>query len=593
MASPKVADYDAIVVGAGFSGIRSLWELGQIGLTVKCFEAGSDVGGAWYWNRYPGARTDSEAWVYAMNFIPGLKDEWNYTERYPSQQEVQRYLGNVVGQFFPSPKHSQSRSGKDKFSLTNTYVDRFDLRKNIQFDTHIVAAHYSDGENIWTVTDATGLTTTCRYFLAASGPLSVAKAPPFAGLKSYTGEWYQTSNWPTEHVDFHGKRVAVIGTGATGVQIIPKLAHVAKELVVFQRTPNYVLPGRNYAIDKDQATEIKQDYDSTFNLATAHPFGLAMTPSGKTAENIGDASKINQVLDAGWETGGFHFQFETLDDIFTNQASNDAASEFVGRKISAIVQDPETAKVLTPTYPFLSKRPPCGHFYYETYNRPNVKLVDISRDSIDLYEKGVRTGSGAEHEFDIIIFALGFDAATGALSEMDVKGSQQKSLRDSWHTKLETFAGVLVPGFPNMFLVCGPHVPFGNMPVVLEVGVSWIGKTLRHMEKNKLAKIDVNEAAVDTWATHLDAAFHATLFAESAKKSGAWFVGANIPGKATNVLFYFGGVPTWAAWLEKEIKTGWGNMAFSPTVRNDSAGEQSQINAHSHGQKAIDITLVA
>ncbi|TVY28696.1 Dual-functional monooxygenase/methyltransferase [Lachnellula hyalina] len=537
MTSPKIPDYDAIVVGAGFSGIRSLWELGQLGLTAKCFEAGSDVGGAWYWNRYPGARTDSEAWVYVMNFAPGLGDVWNYSERYPTQQEVQRYLGSVV--------------------------DRFNLRKKIDFDTRIKAAHYSDSENIWTISTAAGLSTTCRYFLAASGPLSIAKTPPFAGLKSYTGEWYQTSNWPTHPVDFHGKRVAIIGTGATGVQIIPKLAHVAKELTVFQRTPNYVLPGRNYIIDENEAAEIKQDYDATWHRASTHTSGLKMTKPGRTVQSVADPDKIKQIFDAGWETGGFHFQFETFDELFTNQEANNIASAYVRQKISAIVQDPDTARILSPKHPFLSKRPPCGHFYYEAFNRPNVKLVDISRDDIDLYEKGIRTSSGNEYEFDIIIFALGFDAATGALDEIDVKGSQDKSLKDFWGKKLETFAGVLVPGFPNMFLVCGPHIPFGNMPVVLEIGVNWIGKTLRHMEKNKLAKIDVSETA---WMPGR---------LTSPGNSG--------PRYLRNLLLQR--AHAWTAWLEKEINTSWASMVFPPLADTDKAGEY--IRTDSQSQTAI------
>lgn len=415
----------------------------------------------------------------------------------------------------------------------------------------------------------------------------MAKAPPFAGLESYTGEWYQTSTWPTQQVNFQGKRVAIVGTGATGVQIIPKLAHVAKELTVFQRTPNYVLPGRNYAIDEDHATEIKQNYDSTWDCASTHPFGLQMKATGNTIENVTDANKIKQILDAGWESGGFHFQFETLDDLFTSQESNDIASDYLRKKIHAVVHDPETARILSPKYPFLSKRPPCGHFYYEAYNRSNVKLVDISKEDIVLYEKGIRTNSGVKYEFDIIIFALGFDAATGALSEMDVRGSQGNSLGDHWAKRLETFAGVLVPGFPNMFLVCGPHVPFGNMPVVLEIGVSWIGKTLGHMEKNKLTRIEVSQAAVDAWSSHLDEAFKATLFAESAKKSGAWFVGANIPGKAVNVLFYFGGVPTWNSWLEEEARKSWVNMKFSLPEGTEQAEEYSQINSQSHSAPDI------
>jgi cyclohexanone monooxygenase len=565
MTSTKTADYDAVVAGAGFAGIRSLWELGQLGLTVKCFEAGSDVGGAWYWNRYPGARTDSEAWVYALNFAPDLRDEWNYSERYPSQEEVQRYLGRVVGRFFPFPRQL--------VSLLTQKTDRFDLRKHIDFNTQIKAAHFSDSDNIWTITAANGSSSTCRYFLPATGPLSIAKDPPFAGLKSFTGEWYQSSNWPKEKVDFRGKRIAVVGTGATGVQIIPTIAPVAKELTVFQRTPNYVLPGRNYAIDEHQAIDIKQKYDASWNRASNHPFGLAMTYTGKTVKDVADADKIRQVLDSGWENGGFHFQFETFDDLFTNQESNDVASEYVRQKIRAIVQDPATAEILCPKYPFLSKRPPCGHFYYEAFNRPNVKLVDISRDDIELYEKGIRTSSGAEHEFDMIIFALGFDAATGALSEMDVRGTQNRSLKECWSKRLETFAGVLVPGFPNMFSVCGPHVPFGNMPVVIDIEVNWIGKTLRHMEEKKLAKIDVTEKAVDAWSSHLVEAFEATLFAESAKENHAWFVGANIPGKAASPLFYFGGVTSWTAWLENESKSAWKSMNFFPPIASDIAGE--------------------
>ncbi|KAH7385681.1 cyclohexanone monooxygenase [Pyrenochaeta sp. MPI-SDFR-AT-0127] len=559
----RIVDYDAVVIGAGFGGIRSLWELDQLGLTMKCFEAGSDVGGAWYWNRYPGARTDSEAWVYLMNFAPELKEEWDYHERYPSQGEVQRYLGHVV--------------------------DRFDLRQHIEFNSKIKAAHYSDHDNIWTITAADGTSTTCRYFLPATGPLSVVKDPPFAGLESYTGEWYQAAKWPKHHVDFHGKRVAVVGTGATGVQIVPKIAPAVKHLKIFQRTPNYVLPGRNYTIDEHQASSIKEKYDTTWKQATEHPFGLAMMASGKSVKDVADADMIRQSLDSGWESGGFHFQFETFDDLFTNQESNDVASEYLRQKIRAIVQDPEMASKLCPKHPFLSKRPPCGHFYYETYNRPNVELVDIRNNYIELYEKGIRTSSGEEHEVDMIIFAIGFDAATGALSEMDVRGSQNRSLRECWKQKLETFAGVLVPGFPNMFSVCGPHVPFGNMPVVLDIEVKWIGKTLSYMENHNLAKIEAPQESADAWSSHLHDAFESTLFAESAKKAGAWFVGANIPGKANDILFYFGGVPTWNDWLDSECATSWARLKFCP--RTDIKVNNGDTLDKEKGLAAVGITV--
>lgn len=438
------------------------------------------------------------------------------------------------------------------------------MRKFIDFNTRIKSAYYEDKRDVWTITDASGSRTTCRYFLPATGPLSVAKEPPFPGLKSYTGEWYQTSTWPSQKVDFHGKRIAIVGTGATGVQIVPSLAPVAKELAVFQRTPNYVLPARNYVIHENEADEIRQNFDNTWDHAKTQAFGLAMNATGKTIDNAGDDDKVKQILDAGWECGGFHFFFETLDDLFTSKKSNDTASEYIRHKIRTIVKDPSTAELLCPKHPFLSKRPPCGHFYYEAFNRPNVKLLDISRDEIEIYEKGIRTSSGAEHEFDMIIFALGFDAATGALTEMDVRGNQNQSLKDVWADRLETYAGVLVPNFPNMFLICGPHVPFGNMPVVVDIGLNWIGKTIRYMEENKLTKINVTNKAVEAWAAHLDECFKATLMADYAEKSGAWFVGANIPGKPKNVLFYFGGVPGWAAWLENESTSSWASMDFSP-----------------------------
>lgn len=471
-------------------------------------------------------------------------------------------------------------------------TDRFDMRKTIQFGTRVEAARFSDKDNIWTITTADGISQTCRFFIPATGPLSVAKKPPFAGLGAFKGEWYQASAWPKDKkVDFRGKRIAVVGTGATGVQIIPKIAPVAKQLTVFQRTPNYVLPGRNYQIDEHQANEIKQRFDDTWHSANSHPFGLAMKPTGITAEDAADASKIRQILDAGWECGGFHYQFETLDDLFTNQKSNDIASEYIRQKIRAIVNDQDSAELLCPKYPFLAKRPPCGHFYYETFNRTNVNLVDIKGKEMDLYEQGIRLSSGDEYQFDMVIFALGYDAATGALSDMEVEGSHGKSLRDLWGKKVDTFAGVLVPGFPNMFSICGPHVPFGNMPVVLDIEIKWVGKTLRHMMENKHSKINVTQKAVDSWNAHLHEVFNATLFADYALNAGAWFVGANIPDKPKDILFYFGGVPTWAAWLDEETSSAWAGMEFSPlSVTNGILGcEHYQGQSEHHQHKEINL----
>ncbi|KAL8888332.1 MAG: hypothetical protein Q9192_006193, partial [Flavoplaca navasiana] len=545
--SKQMADYDAIVLGAGFSGIRCLWELDQLDLTVRCFDAAPDVGGTWYWNRYPGSRTDGEAWVYLLNFAPELMEEWDFHERYPSRDEIQQYLGRVV--------------------------DRYDLRKHIEFAARVVAARYSDKEKVWKITTADGLTTTCRYFLPATGILSIPRQPNFPGLKSYTGEWYQTSNWPAHKVHFHGKRIAIVGTGSTGVHLIPKLAPVAKELTVFQRSPNYVLPGRNHAIDDYQAVDIKKNHDMTWKLATMNLAGHACEASGKTVKDVADPIKIRQIFDRGWERGCFNFQMETFDDVFMDPESNEQAAEFIRQKIRAIVQDPGKAELLCPRYPFGAKRPPSGHFYYETFNRPNVKLVDISRDEIELNEKGIRTRSGVGYEVDMIIFALGFNSGTGALNEIDIRGSQDKSLREHWMESLGTFAGILVSGFPNMFIVCGPHMPAGNQPTMLEIAVNWIGKTIRHMENNRLTEIKVGEKAVNTWSAHADEIWKSAFILGPAVENRSWSVDRSIPGKPPKVMFYFGGVQNWKSWLDDEIGTGWASMEFSLLAGADEAEE--------------------
>ncbi|KAK1979516.1 steroid monooxygenase [Colletotrichum cereale] len=555
----KAVDYDAVIIGAGFSGIRALWEVRRLGLTAACYEAGLDVGGTWYWNRYPGARTDGEAWVYIMKFAPELRDEWDYHERYPSQEEVQRYLGRIV--------------------------DRFDLRKDIAFGIRVLAAHYSDNDNTWTLKTSDGHSTTCRYFIPATGTLSVPQDPPFPGLSSFTGEWYQTATWPTHRVDFEKKRIAVVGTGSTGVQVISSLAPIAKNLTVFQRSPNYVLPGRNYSIDEYRAQEIKQNLDVTWDIARKNMSGQAIKRAGRNLKDMADDNKIRQILDYGWERGCFQLQLETFDDIIMDPESSKVFSEYIRSKIRAIVQDPNIADMLCPTYPFGAKRPPCGHFYYEAFNRPNVHLIDISEDEIDIYERGIRTSSGVEHEFDMIIFAIGFDAATGALGRIDIKGSQNKSLKGYWAQQVTTFGGALVPGFPNMFMVCGPQTPLGNLPVMVEIAADWIGKTIRYMEENHLATVNVGEKAADAWSQHTNDVFTSTGFLETVKAARSWAIGANIPGKPHNVLYYFGGLPSWNEWLDKEATEKWPSMEFTRIKDTEKTGEYAQ--ASSDGASAL------
>jgi len=532
-------DYDVIVIGAGFGGLRALHEFRKLGLSTKIIEAGTGVGGTWYWNRYPGARTDSESWVYIVNFSKELKAEWVWTERYPTQKEVLAYLDHVA--------------------------DRFDMRKDIQFSSRVKSAHYDEAKNIWTITTEKGDSYTSTFFIPASGVLSIGRKPPFPGVDSFKGEWYQTSSWPKERVDFVGKRVAVVGTGATGVQVVPIVAHHAKSVTVFQRTANYVIPGRNHALTEDQLQEIKRNYDEIWNKARGQVFGFPMETYGRTIDSVKDEAEHQRILEAGWESGGFRFVFETFDDLLTNDKSNEAAAAFVRNKIHTIVKDPKTADLLSPNYPLLAKRPPLGHFYYEAFNRPNVKLVDISNDPIqEITPQGIRTGT-AEYEFDTIIYAIGFDAGTGALIQMDVRGKNNRSLSEEWSKRLETYLGITVEGYPNMFMITGPQSPFANIPVVIDNTVDWIGKAISYMRDHGYKRAEPTQGASEKWGDHVKAVFDATAMARSSATVHSWFVGANVPGKPLAALFYFGGVAAYFEHCEKEAAAGFPDLKFSST----------------------------
>ncbi|MCW3011010.1 MAG: Phenylacetone monooxygenase, partial [Solirubrobacterales bacterium] len=380
-------EVDAVVIGAGFAGLRSIHELRQLDLTLQVFEAADDVGGTWYWNRYPGARTDTESWAYCLSFDRELWEEWEFRERFTAQPDVLAYLQRVA--------------------------DKHDMRKDIRFSTRVTAATFDEHANRWTVRTDDGRETRCRWLISGLGWLGIAYKPPFPGVESFQGETYVTSQWPKEPVDFHGKRVAVVGTGATGIQVVQQVAHVAEHLTVFQRTPNYVMPGRNHAVSAEQQTALRSDYENIWKTTFDHVFAFPMKPANLLGSELSDA-ELERVLEAGWEAGGFRYIFETVDDMLVDQRVNDAASEFVRRKIRAIVKDPDTAALLSPTtHPIGGKRPPLGNMYYETFNRSNVKLVSVREDPIrEITPRGLRTGN-AEYEFDVLVFATGFDAITG------------------------------------------------------------------------------------------------------------------------------------------------------------------------------------
>ena len=455
-------DFDAIVIGAGFAGLRMLHELRELGLSARVFEAASDVGGTWYWNRYPGARTDSESWVYAYSFSKELQDEWNWSERFPPQPEALAYLQHVA--------------------------DRFDMRKDIVFNTRVESAVYDERANLWTVRDDKGGRHTCRYLISAVGVLSTPYVPPFPGIETFQGEWYVTGRWPKERVDFTGKRVVVIGTGATAIQAIPDhrgdrstphrvAAHAELRAARAERPAH-----RGGSVRRSAATTTRSG-----RQAREHFFGFAMEPAGRTIADVTPAEH-QRILERGWETGGFRFIFESFDDIFIDERSNEVASEFIRNKIRTIVKDPATAELLCPKdYPLTAKRPPLGHFYYETFNRENVSLVDVSGDPItEITAKGVRTAS-REFEADLIVFATGFDAVTGTLKTMDVRGRSGVTIAEKWKDGPRTHLGIAVDGFPNFFMVLGPQSPFANIPVVIDGMVDWIGKAIRHMRENDVS----------------------------------------------------------------------------------------------------------
>jgi cation diffusion facilitator CzcD-associated flavoprotein CzcO len=536
-------EYDAIVVGAGFGGLRALRELRDVlGMSVRVLEAGTDVGGTWYWNRYPGARTDTESWAYCFSFDEQLQQDWDWPERFPTQQHVLEYLRHVA--------------------------DRFDMRKDIQCSARVTAAVYDEERNRWTVEIEGGERFTSTYLVCASGVLSVTYDPPFPGLETFEGEWYQTSRWPKNPVDFQGKRVAVVGTGATGVQVIPIVAHEAEHLTVFQRTPNYVMPGRNHPLTEEQRREIKRNYDAIWAQARSQVFAFPMAPAGRLSCELTTEEDLRPVFEAGWEAGGFRYLFETVDDLLVDERVNDYASEFVREKIRAIVKDPDTAEKLCPkTHPVGGKRPPLGHFYYEAFNRENVELVDVRENPIsEITPTGIRLRDGSEHEADVIIFAIGFDAVTGSLTHMDLRGRGGVSIAERWRDGAATYLGMSCDGFPNLFMILGPQGPFANLPPVIEAQVEFMGGVLARMREDGAERVEATPEAVDGWSRQCQELLDATIIANGLEDR-PWFLGANIPGKPVSVLFYFGGAAAYFGELARVADADFEGLSVSSLAR--------------------------
>lgn len=535
-------DFEAIIIGAGFGGLRALHEMRCMGKAVRLFDAGSDVGGTWYWNRYPGARTDSEAWAYCYSFSRELQDEWDWPERMPTWDQVQAYLGHVAG--------------------------RFGLRDDIEFDTHIRSCIYDKQANQWVISTDNGQTYRCHYLISAVGWFAVAVQPPF-DMGTFKGQWYMSSKWPKEDVDFRGKRVGIVGSGSTAVQILPLAAKLAKEVTLFQRTPNYVLPGRNHPLDDADRQEIKANYDTIWKQVRNQVFAFPMEDSSLTYGDVNDAQR-HKIFEYGWEQGGFRFLFETFADILTDERTNAAAAEFVQDKIRSIVKNPETAELLCPKYPIALKRPPLGNFYYESFNRPNVRLVDVSEHPlIASTEKGLKT-EVEEFEFDIVIFATGFDAVTGPLTHMEVRGRSGELVREKWDAGPRTHLGIVMDDFPNMFIITGPQTPFSNVPPVVDASVEWIAKVIAKADREGADVVEVQPQAVEDWVALMQTMLDATLLG-GATELKSWFMGANIEGKTHAPLFYFGGAAAYFDELAKSLSSDFAELRYSSSKTLENA----------------------
>jgi cation diffusion facilitator CzcD-associated flavoprotein CzcO len=527
---------DALVVGAGFAGLYQLLCLrDRLGLSVKALEAGSGVGGTWYWNRYPGARCDSESHVYWYTFSPELMREWEWSERYPGQPEIMRYL--------------------------NFVADRFDLKRDIQFDTRVVAAEYDEAANRWRVRTEAGETFVAKFLITAVGCLSTANVPQFEGLESFEGDWYHTGQWPHEGVDFRGKRVGMIGTGSTGIQAAPVIAASADHLTVFQRTANYSVPARNAPLTPEFQDYIKENAAGIRAVTRETLNGMGFRIEERLAVETPPEER-ETIYEAAWERGGLQFR-AAFQDMMVDKAANDTAADFVKRKIRSIVKDPKTAAILSDIdHPYAAKRPPIDTNYFETYNRPNVTLVDVKAAPIQRISPAGVCTTDAEYPLDIIVFATGFDAMTGPLLRMNIRGRDGVALQDVWDAGPRNYLGLQIAGFPNLFTITGPGSPsvLCNMPVAIEQHVDWIVDCIAHMRTKGLERIEARPDAVEKWVAEVNDLAGKTLLPRA---THSWYLGANIPGKPRVFMPYAGGMVRYRQFCQDVAARGYEGFALA------------------------------
>ncbi|MGQ0581814.1 MAG: flavin-containing monooxygenase [Reyranella sp.] len=529
-------DYDAIVIGAGISGLYQLYRLRELGMRIRVLEAGTGVGGTWYWNRYPGARFDSESYSYGYSFSQELLDEWHWTEHFSPQPETLKYLNHVA--------------------------DKFDLRRDIQFKSRVKSAHWDEASRTWTTTLEDGGKLTSRFMITAIGLLSAPTMPKIPGVESFKGRSCHTARWPHEGVDFTGKRVAVIGTGATGVQTIQEVAKTAGQLTVFQRTPNWCAPLHNDKISKEEMQEIRAGYPDIFKRCLETFACFLHTPDPRATHEVTEAEREAH-FEKLYADRGFGIWQGNFRDILMDRKANALISDFVARKIRQRVKDQKTAEKLIPrNHGFGTRRVPLETKYFEVYNQPNVELVDINETPIErITETGIKT-SDKERAFDIIIYATGFDAITGAFDAIDIRGENGLRLKDKWKGGPKTYLGILVEDFPNMMMLMGPHTALGNIPRSIEYSVEWVSGLMRHARDHGLTRLEANARGVKSWTDHVIKLGEGLL----SNEIDSWMTGINrnVDGKTERIVArYSGSAPAYRERCDAVAADGYRELSLA------------------------------
>jgi cation diffusion facilitator CzcD-associated flavoprotein CzcO len=534
-------DYDVIVIGGGFSGLYAAHSVRASGYTVLGFEKAPSVGGTWWWNRYPGARCDVDSVDYSYSFSEELEQEWSWSEKFATQPEILRYLEWVA--------------------------DRLDLRSLYEFDTVVTSAVFdaelADGG--WRLATDTGREVTAKFVIAGTGNLSVPYRPDIAGIDEYQGEILQSARWPHGGVDFTGRRVAVVGTGSTGIQMIPEIATQAAELHVLQRTPNYSVPARNHPLDDEYRTSVKADYRTRRELARTSWSGLPFRPSGRTIAQT-PAAEVRVSLDAAWRDGGVPRLMSTFDDISSSDAANDIVADFARDHIRDIVTDPQTAEQLMPSYPIGSKRIPTDSGYFEVFNRESVHLIDVNREPLERFTPDGIVVGGRHVEVDAVVFATGFDAVTGALLSLDPVGVGGVPLHEHWADGAKAFMGVSIAGFPNFFVIAGvgtATVVTAILPTI-EHNVEWITRAIDWMGENHVAQLVATESAEAEWMGRCAELAAGTNYV----KVKNWQNGQNIPGKRSGFMAYVGGVADYIRRADAAAADGYAGFIVTQEARD-------------------------